>query len=1020
MPSRFISLLARFSGGGRVLQLMPALALFCLALAPARALAQYRFDHWTAETGLPQNMVRDLVQTRDGYLWMTTLGGLTRFDGKRLTVFTKVTHPEIPSNRFTFLHEDRAGYLWIGTEEGGVLRYRDGAFTSWTTKDGLPGNYVDRIDEDEAGKILIFTDQGAAAWRAGKFTKLPLTAQEDSIGGYLGPQGGYGRYLTFALRPAANGYQLFHGGQWEYLPNPPGMPAGVALPVNTRDPWLKQDTRGRLWFHWRNVSGYYERRGGQWEATLAPPTLGVPFYLDQQGRYWTIYQTGVALEKDGKATPLPLQGVNWAYQVLEDREGNLWLGTYSQGLFRVFEQAVNFLTLPGLPTERYVYPLLEDRRGNVWISAGEAGLTRYANGKLTRFPLLGAKLLDAQGVKRSLDISSFCEDADGSLLVGTYQHGITRFRNDQWRLDPELSAQIKGRVDVIFRDRRGDLWFGGQNGLDRRDVAGQWTHYGLDSGLPTKHVKTMLEDSSGRLWLGGYGCLALWRNGHFTAWTKNEGLIADRVISLYEDSARILWVGTSDGGLYRFQAAGDASGPLTRYTTRDGLHADSVKQIFADERDYLWIGSEQGIFRLHRQELKDFAAGRTAFVTSVSFGKADGMLSVECLGGFQPAGFKARDGSLWFPTQEGVAIIDPRRVSTNSIPPPVALEECLLDRRIVDWRQGVQIHPGQASLEITYTGLSFDRAEQVRFRYRLEGLDADWIEAGTRRTAYYSHLPPGSYNFKVIAANSDGIWNTEGQSLRIIVLPPFYRTWWFLMLAGLGAAGLALLAYQYRIRQLERARAAQQEFSRRLLDSQEGERKRIAIELHDSLGQQLLVIKNWALIGQNVASKDGPASEPFDEISTAASQAIDEVREIIYDLRPYQLDKIGLTNTIRFMIEKVAAAAGIEFAMELDEIDGVFSAEAEIRLYRVVQECVNNIVKHARASAARLVIRRDGHAVRLKIEDNGRGFAPQAPSNNGTGLGLTGLGERVRMLGGSYTIQSAPGGGTQVQVTINL
>ncbi|MGH9844612.1 MAG: sensor histidine kinase [Blastocatellia bacterium] len=989
---------------------LAALPLFLLlpSLCSA-AFAQYRFDHWTTDNGLPQNSVRDLVQTRDGYVWITTLGGLARFDGKRLTVFTKVTQPEFTGNRFTVLHEDRAGHLWIGTEEGGVLRYRDGVFTSWTTKDGLPGNYIDRIDEDEAGAILIFTDQGAAQWRDGSFTKLPLTSQAVVKSGSA-PAAGYGRYLNFALRPDAAGYQLFNRGRWEHLPKPSGVPAGAALPFGATLSPLIEDARGRLWFNFPNASGYYEWRGGHWETTMAPPTLGNPFYLDQQGRYWTPHKSGVSLEKDGKATPLPLQGVNWSYRVLEDREGNIWLGTYDKGLLRLIEQAVTFLSLPGRPNERYVYPLLEDRNGNVWISAGEAGLTRYVNGQLTRFPLLNTK--------GAWDISSFYEDRDGSLLIGTYLHGMTRFRNNEWRIDQELLAHIKGRVDVIFRDRQGDLWFGGQNGLDRQTVAGEWVHYGPDNGLPMKHVKTMLEDASGRLWIGGYGCLALWHNGQFTTWTKNEGLIADRVISLYEDREHVLWVGTSDGGLYRFRPAA-AGWNLTRYTTREGMHSNEVKQIFEDERGYFWIGSERGIYRLHKQELNDFAEGRNASITSISFGKADGLLSTDCIGGFQPAGFKARDGRLWFPTMEGVAIVDPRRVSMNSIPPPVALEDCLLDRRNVSWRQGLQINPGQENLEISYTGLSFNRAEQVRFRYRLDGLEADWIEAGTRRTAYYSHLPPGDYTFKVIAANSDGVWNTEGQSMRITVLPPFYRTWWFLTLIGLLVCGLAFSGYWYRVRQLEREQQAQRIFARRLIESQEAERKRIAAELHDSLGQHLLVIKNRAVIGDRATPEASTAREQFDEITVSATQAISEVRAISHNLRPVHLERLGLTAVIEEMIERVAQSSGLQFSTDIEALDGWLSKEDEIHLFRILQESANNILKHAQATKAYLEIWREGDELRVTVRDNGRGYDANASSPR-RGLGLTSIGERARMLGGTQTITTAPGAGTTIELRIPI
>lgn len=996
---------------------MPLTGLFLLIFLANfhfNAVAQYRLDHWMADSGLPQNRVRDLAQTRDGYLWLTTLGGLVRFDGKRMTVFSKISNPEIPSNRFTFLHEDRNGNLWIGTEEGGVLRYRDGVFSGWTAKDGLLGNYVDHIDEDDAGNILVFTDQGAVQWRDGNFARLPLTQEtfaRDNPGAYLG---GFRRYLRFAFRTdGTTGYTLFYHGRWEHLPLIPGAADRPALPGDSENPALVTDTRGRLWFHWRNLSGFYERRDGQWNVQLAPPLQGVPFYLDRHGRYWTRYKTGIGLEKEGAFTFLPMQGVNWEYRVFEDREGNVWLGTYDQGLSRLVEQAVSFVSLPGPPTERYVYPMLEDRRGNVWISAGQAGLTRYADGQLTRI-----SLRDAVGVR---DISSLFEDTDGTLLVGTFLHGLTRVQNGEWRKDTDLSARVKGRVDVIHRDRQGDLWFGGQNGLDRRDAAGQWTHYGPDNGLPTKHVKTMLEDSSGALWIGGYGCLAMWRNGQFTAWTKNEGLIADRVVALYEDKDRNLWVGTSEGGLYRFHQT-ESAWRLTRYTTQDGLNSNSIKQIFEDDRGDFWIGSEQGIFRLHKQELIDFAEGRNAFITSISYNKADGLLSVECSGGFQPAGFKSRDGRFWFPTQEGVAIVDPQRVSTNIIPPPVALEECLLDRHAVECRNGIQINPGQSSLEISYTGLSFDKAEKVRFRYRMEGLEPDWVEAGTRRTAYFSHLPPGEYLFRVIAANSDGLWNSEGKSLRVVVLPPFYRTWWFLSFAALSVIGCVGIAFRLRLRQLNERNRQQQAFSRELIESQEAERKRIAAELHDGLGQNLIIIKNWATLGLNFTEPAAPVREQLQEISSTALQSLKEVREIINNLRPHQLETIGLTRTLTFMCEQAANAAGLQLEVAIAQIDGVFAPNDEVTFYRLVQEGLNNVIKHAHAARASVRVERHSGTVNLTIEDDGAGFelaATRAQTGRlRNGFGLRGLAERARQLGGTFQIQSAPGRGTKIQITI--
>ncbi len=294
------------------------------------------------------------------------------------------------------------------------------------------------------------------------------------------------------------------------------------------------------------------------------------------------------------------------------------------------------------------------------------------------------------------------------------------------------------------------------------------------------------------------------------------------------------------------------------------------------------------------------------------------------------------------------------------------------------------------------------------------------MEAGARRTAYFSNLPPGDYTFKVIADNGDGLWNTEGTSLRVVVLPPFYRTWWFLTLAVLLVGGAVFGVFKYRLRQLEQRQAAQRAFARQLIESQEAERQRIAAELHDSLGQNLLIIKNRALLGQFAAEAEPQFQEQFGQIAASATQSVEEVREIARNLRPYHLDRLGLTEALEDMIEKVAASTAIRLVPELVPLDGLFSKEAAIILYRVVQESLNNIVKHSQASEARISIERQSDSVTITITDNGRGFAPPRAEAKPLGFGLAGMAERVRILGGELSINSATGQGTTVTVRIEL
>lgn len=553
----------------------------------------------------------------------------------------------------------------------------------------------------------------------------------------------------------------------------------------------------------------------------------------------------------------------------------------------------------------------------------------------------------------------------------------------------------------MCEDRSGAYWIGAATGVVRYQN-GAVTRFTTRDGLAGNDTKVIIEDGQGGLWLGSYGGLTHYQDGRFTAWTEKDGLPGATVRSLKQDPDGTLWIGTYDSGLGRFK-----DGRFTRYTTQDGLFDNGVFQILEDDFGWLWMSCNRGIYRVRKQELQDFAAGKIKAVTCLAYNKSDGMPSTECNGGRWPAGVKTRDGKLWFPTMAGVAMIDPASVNANTQPPPVVIEEMRInnqpapleawDAAIHDPNSALQIYPGQDNFEIAYTALSFINSENMRFKYKLEGADADWVEAGTRRTVYFSHLAPGDYLFRVIAANADGMWNQTGASLRITIVPPFWRTWWFTTFAALSLAGLVVGVVLYRDAQQKRRHIAQQAFARQLIESQERERKRIAAELHDSLGQNLLIVKNRAQLGQIAAQqKDPEMLEQFDWIVSSATQSIEEVREIAQNLRPYHLDRLGLTKALEVMIEKVAAITIIRFSVELVPLDDLFSKEDAITLYRVVQESLNNIVKHAQASEVRVSIERLTDAVTLTIQDNGRGFSPLGASAKPSGFALAGMSERVR------------------------
>jgi signal transduction histidine kinase len=644
----------------------------------------------------------------------------------------------------------------------------------------------------------------------------------------------------------------------------------------------------------------------------------------------------------------------------------------------------------------------QDHAGAIWIGTWPANLSRLKDGRVTNYST-------ADGLSGE-PITALYEDRERRLWVGAYgaRNGLRVLQNGRFTF-PEALANL-GQVKAIHQDREGAMWFGTDEKIFRFRND-QLTSYTKKDGLAGNGVLVIRESRTGDLWFGGPGGITRFRKETLTPYTEQDGVPGGQVRSLYEDADGVLWIGTYDGGLGRLE-----NGVFTRYTMRQGLFDDGAFQILEDDDGNFWMSSNRGIYRVSKRELNDVATGKAAAVTSIGYGKSDGMRSSECNGGNSPAGIKARDGTLWFPTQDGVVKIDPRSLPTNLEPPPVRIEACRVDLTPVRIDSGVTLEPRQNSFEIEYTALSFIKSGRIRFKYKLEGLESEWVDAGTRRTAYYSHVPPGNYTFRVIAANADGIWNSQGDALRFDVLPPFYRTAWFSMLICTVAAGLLYLAWHSRVSQLERVNAMQQAFSRQLIESQESERKRIASELHDSLGQHLLIIKNRASLGERFAPDASRMVEQFSEITESASLAISEVRAIAYNLRPLNLERLGLTAVLEEMIEKVSAASAIQFTADIAPLDGLLAHGADINIYRIVQETINNIVKHSEATKASIELWTDDGWLNITVRDNGRGLGSSAETR--TGLGLTSIAERVQMLGGTQTITPTADNGTTVAIRI--
>jgi signal transduction histidine kinase/ligand-binding sensor domain-containing protein len=986
-------------------------ALFFLLVLTTQA--QYRFDFWTNEDGLPQNSVYSILQTQDGYIWFTTLDGLVRFDGIEFKVFNRGNSPGLTSNRLLPLLAEDDNTLWVGTEDGGLLRFRSGIFRAFSTADGLPSVKVTKFYKDYDGNLLAASQNGLARFDGEKFiTENRLGARDYAL--YYAPSGVRWELTQNGLTATRDGKITNYELPFEINKISPDRTFNFPSYVEMLE---DRQHSGVLWL--TAATNLYRLENGVFKTFSSregmPPSLVRAIEQDASGGIW------LGSEKDGLCrfsenrvtcytTADGLSHANISGLFI-DREQTLWVATTGRGINRVTRKAVTTLSKKEGLLDGNVYPILEDRRGDFWIGAFSA-LSLYKNGLVTNFTRRDGLLYEI--------VQSLCEDKNGRIWIGSLG-GVEYLENGQFvDFTEELNLPV-GDYDFwdIYQTSDGAVWFATNKGLFRNE-AGNTTKYAVEDGLPSNDIKKIFQAANGDLWFGTLGGLARFDGGKFQSFTEQNGLPGNHVRTIYQDAAGLLWIGSYDGGLSLFR-----DGLFTKITIENGLFSNGVFQILPDERGNFWMSSNQGIYRVSRQQLIDFADGKIASIVSTAFGKSDGMLNAECNGGRSPAGIKTTSGKLWFPTQDGVAIVDPEVVPFNPLPPPVVIESVKIDNipanaTATDGLSEYTIQPSQNNLEISYTGLSFIKSEQMQFRYRLEGLDEIWTNAGTRREVYYPYLPPGKYTFRVVAANSDNVWNEQGAAVQIVVLPPFYRTWWFIGLTILSFGAIGFTLYQRRVSEFKRSHAVQVEFSRRLINAHESERRRIAAELHDSLGQSLAMIKNSAVFGAETAENLPAAKEQLAEISTQSAHAIAEVREISYNLRPYLLDRLGLTKAIKSLLNKINDTYPLNINSEIEDVDGLFENDAEISIYRIIQESLNNILKHSEATEVKVSIAKTERAVLIKISDNGKGFDTKANSETRErdGFGLLGMSERVRMLSGTILVESELLKGTTLMIQL--
>ncbi|MEK7723446.1 MAG: two-component regulator propeller domain-containing protein, partial [Acidobacteriota bacterium] len=920
---------------------------------------EYGFDTWTTANGLPQNTVTGVVQTPDGYLWISTFDGLARFDGVRFTIFDKGNTKGILNNRFSGLFVDKEGVIWATTENGVITVYRNGVFSSHQSPEISSSSLA--IVSDFEGNALIETNIGYYYLKDGKF--VPAAEKKE-----LNVKQIYGKKSGAKWTFRADGVSHLKEGQMtNYSFTLP--PEYLNQNANFQN---LEDSQGALWLTTKDkIYRLANEKVTVFTQNEIPALRKLsPFLIldDAEGNVWFILGISDTTQKldwqlvkfkDEKTTTYNLGKSLNATRGISDREGNFWLAT-TAGLRRLRPQLISTLSVNDGLVSNEVYPLLQTNKGDILIGLPQ-GLNIYRDGKIINSGL-------KYGNGSPLYMRGLWEDKVEKIWLG-YQGdgGFGRFEDASSLNRIGIKDLPNGATDFAS-DREGNIWIATEEGLFKYKDDKEISHYTMADGLRSDKIITLHFDRNGNLWLGTFDGLSLFKDGKFTNFADVENSPKGFVRAIYEDAEGVLWFGTYGDGLVRYK-----DDKFFNYRVENGLFNNGVFAILEDNRGNFWMSSNRGIHRVSKQELNDFADGKIPKLNSVSYDEKDGMLNAECNGGRIPAAIKTKDGKLWFATMGGVAIVDPDAEKLNPNPPPVLIEKIEIDRKIIDSRllqSAIEMLPGQSNLEINYTGLSLIKSNQIKFKYKLEGFEENWVEAGNQRTANYSYLPHGSYIFRVIAANADGVWNNEGAAIKIIVHPYFYQTWWFRILLALTIALIVWLIYHNRVSHLRQIAETKTQFTRQLIESQETERKRIAAELHDGLGQNLVIIKNRAMLGIKKGDDKERTAKEFNSISESATQALEEVREITNNLRPQLLDRLGLTKAINAMLKKVTDV--IEVESEIDSIDDLFSENEEIGIYRIVQESLNNVIKHSNATWVKVNIKQTEKSVLLRIEDNGK------------------------------------------------
>ena len=998
-----------------------------LALDPHQSLRHYGYQSWQTDSGLPQNTVHAVAQTTDGYIWLATEGGLVRFDSVKFAVFTRKNTPQLGSDLIYSLLEDRSGDLWIGTSSG-VTRYRKRHFEFVALPGGPQPGIAWSLHEDRNGTIWAITSAGLARFDGAQFESLqdipPLDETSRMVDGsngslWLGTSEGLfealpGEPVRFKPLGQPTTIQAMAldktGRLWAGLSNglevcalgkcDPMTTAGSS-PESNNIAALTVDRTGTVWIGTDTGLAYYD--GARITAFAGRSGLDTGaiqmLVCDREGAVWAGTESGIARVVNGTIEAFtPKQGFSSSrvLAIVEDREGNLWLGTESGGLDVLRDRAITTYTARDGISNDYIRSVYQDQKGVVWLGTSGGGLDRrnLDRGGQDSF----TALTTATGLSSNV-VLAITSSPDGDLWLGT-PDGLDRLHNGKVTAFTSADGLADDFVRSLSFDRQGSLWIGTRRGLSELKDGKVMTYTATD-GLGSDFVGAILQAHDGSLWICTLDGLTHFVNGRFTNFTEKDGLPSHTVTVLHEDADGTLWIGTIGGGLSRWH-----NGVFRAVSAND--MPETIYGILEDSRGNLWMSSNNGIFRTNRYDLNRYLDSSGSEPAVESYGIADGMRVNEASSGGHPAAWRLKNGELWFATLQGVATVDPAHLAINKMPPLMSIEGMLVNDEPLPVSDTLTIKPGGRRFAIDYAALSFTAPQKVRFKYRLEGFDHGWVNAGPLRTAYYTNLPPGHYTFEVLACNNDGVWSTAPASLSFQLQPYFYQTRWFYLLLFAATVLLWYAGYRWRMRQVEsRFRAVM------------AERNRIAREIHDTLAQGFVAVSVQLQVASRLlGSSTEVARQHLSQAQELVRHGLEDARKAIWELRSQSAENQDLAARLAKMADRVTAGTEIRTEVSVNGAYRPLGKTVEDELVRIAQEAVTNAVRHASPEHVAIQLRFTARHVELSVEDNGRGFSGDLPSMQDGHFGIAGMRERAQQIGGTLTVNSRNGQGTRVSVEV--